>query len=324
MLKIFKNDWDRLMIEKAYLIISISLTTLAIVAAIFLTNKVEVKGKIVIVNETQNALPSFDSPYFKVTVQNQEPPFSSLVKNQYDAFVIINQDGSNEIKTIKNDTFKMELEAYLNNTSNYHPIVDTSRKVGTNIMGYMLMFLFMQSVLYARFFADDKEKHMIERIAIAPIPFGKYLAGHGLFLVCLTFTPAFLVVSVASVLGISVGFAIWQYAFLIGIFALLASGFSLMINSFICSADTANMLASAITILSTILAGAFISFTKGNALLEKALYLLPQKDFIAFTNSWEKGNITGKSELELLYVIVLSVVFLGVAVIKTKRDYVYK
>lgn len=320
MLDILKNNWNRLLQEKAYLMVSIFLTVCAVSMAILLTNKIDIRGNIALVSKQSVAFEK--CKYFKITKLAKKPEESELVQNRYDAIVSID-NGTYKIDTIKNKEFKDMLTQALENPKSFVPNTDTTRKIGTNIIGYIMMFVLMQGVLYSRFFAEDKEKHMIERIAIAPINFIKYLLGHGLFIIGIIFVPSFLVIAVVKVLGISVGFSLFSYAILIGLLAILSTGFGLFINSLFNNSDTPNMLGSSIVILTSILAGSFNSFTKEDTMLNRLLHILPQKDYINFVNAFEKGTVASKYELQLLYVIMISIVMFSFAIIKTKRDYVY-
>jgi len=328
MLVIFKNDWKRLMEEKLYLFVSMGLTICAVVAAIVLTSSIETKGNIALIlpqnHEIGNSVSQFEeSQYFSVSVLETAPPKSELVQNRYDAIVTVGVDGTYNVETIKSDEIKAMICAALDNPNTFVPNTQTERKIGANIIGYIMMFLLIQGVLYARLFAEDKEKHMIERVVMSPIAFHKYLFGHAAFMFAMIVIPSFCVVAVAQILGVVIGFSLLTYGALISVLAILATSFALFLNSFFRVADTANMLGSSLILLTTILAGSFHSFAKEETLFDKLIHILPQKDFIDFTNALEKGNLTGTIKLEGLYVISVAVIFFTIAIIKTRKDYIY-
>ncbi len=323
MLRMMNNNWKRLMADKGYLILSVFLTICAVLAAIFFNNKLEAKSNIAVVQSTE-AAEIASSPYFRITYLEKIPPMSLLMQNRYDAIVIRKDNESFEINTIKNDTIKEEIERFLNNPTDYKYMNPNVRKIGTNIIGYMMMFILLQGVLYSKLFAEDKEKHMLERVASSPIPFRSYLAGHGSFIGLLIFIPSFLVVAVAKIFGFTIGFSLFHYAMLIGIMSFLSVAYALFLNSFFCVADKANMIGSSTVMLTTILAGSFYSFSKDKTLFNDILHVLPQKDFINFADALEKGNMSAKISMQLSYIILLSLALFVVAVIKTRRDYVYK
>ncbi len=326
MLIIMKNNWARLMEEKTYLFVSILLTVCAVIAAIALINKVEIKGNIALVinnaGKKEEAVLLSRNKYFNVTVLDEQPVKSELLFHRYDAIVTF-KNGSYTIDTIKGGDYKVLLSSVLQNPSAFAPDLSKERKIGTNIIGYMMMFLLMQGVLYARLFAEEKEKRLIERIVISPVAFSEYILGHGIFIMLLIVIPSFGIITAASLAGVTIGFTLIQYALLIGLLAFLSTGFALFLNSLFCSTDTANMVGSSVVVLTSILAGGFYSFTKSDSVFHKILYILPQKDFINVADAIEKKKITGVIELQLLYIGALSLLLLAAACIKTRKDYVY-
>ncbi|BCN31037.1 ABC transporter permease [Anaeromicropila herbilytica] len=329
MLEVLNNDWKRLLEEKMYLCVSIALTICSIVAAIVLTNTMQTKGNIAMVVTDQSANTSLSkkfssSPYFHVSKMKKAPLESDMVQNRYDAIVTMKEDGSYNIKTIKSDDMKKMIVGALNNPDSYVPSNDKDREIGTNIMGYMMMFVLIQGLFYARFFAKDKEEHIIKRVVTSPIAFRKYLFGHATFILGMIFAPTFAVILIAKILGVAIGFSLLTYALLIAVLSILATAFALFLNSFFCVADTANMIGTATITLTTILAGSFYSFTKKESVLDKLVHLLPQKDFINYVNALEKGHLSRNIELQFIYVLVISAIFFLIAVMKTKRDYVYR
>jgi ABC-2 type transport system permease protein len=330
MLTVLNNDWKRVLEDKMYLIVSMVLTICAVLAAIVLTNTIETKGNIALVLSDNQAETSSDlvsefskCRYFNVTVLKTAPPKSELVQNRYDAIVTLNKDSTYIVDTIKNEELESMIHMALKNPNTFIPNKDNERQIGTNIIGYIMMFLLMQGNLYARLFAEDKEKRMIERVVMAPIHFRKYLYGHAVFMFAIIFIPTFSVIVVAKLLGVAVGFSLLTFAVLIGVLTILAIAFAMFLNSFFCVADTANMLGSSLIVLTSILAGSFYSFAREETLFDRLLHILPQKDLIDFANALEKGTLTRSIEHHFLYVILLSVIFMSIAVLKTRKDYIY-
>ncbi|MDO5522040.1 MAG: ABC transporter permease [bacterium] len=321
MLSIIKNDWNRLMQQKMYLCVAVGLTILSIAAAILLTNKVVAKSNLAVVGSTDVIS---DSQYFSITYLDKAPEKSKLVENRYDAVIIAKEDGSFDVETLKSNDYKEQLLTALKNPEAFgEGKQQEERKIGTNIFGYMMMFLLMQGALYARLYAEDKEKHVAERILVSSIPFRKYMMGHGLFIGALIFVPSFGAMVVAKLLGVSIGFSLVQYAILIGVLSFLSMAFALCVCSFFKVSDTSNMIASATVVLTSVLAGSFYSMTKSGSMFNKIVHVLPQKDLLSFADAWEKGIVNNTKQLELFYVILIAAVFLVVAIIKTRKDYIY-
>ena len=320
MLSILRNDWNRMMQQKIYMLVAIGLTLCSVVLAVILTNKLESRINIAVVG---SKVSMEQTEGIDITYLDEMPAKSSLVKNRYDAVIQKDAAGKYQIETIKSEKIGQKLQLMLEGKASKTAGLGQGRKIGTNILGYMLMFLLMQGTLYARLFAEDKEKHMMERIAISPISFYKYLFGHIVFVWGLIALPSFLVILGADMLGVAVGFTLLQYVFLIGTLSLLSTCFAICLNSFFCNADTANMAANSIIVLSSLLAGSFYDMGDGNTWFGHLLYLLPQKDFVYFIEHLENNMVNSRAVISILYVIMCSAVFIIVGVVKTQKDYIY-
>lgn len=320
MLSVIKNDWNRMKEQKLYLCVAVGLTICAVIMAVVLTNKMQPKLNLAVVGDQRMLT---DTESLNITYLSEKPAESELVMNRYDAVLTEKKDGTYGISTIKPEKYKKQLEAVLAGGNISAEDKKGHRGVGTNIIGYMLMFLMMQGVLYARVFAEDKEKHVTERIVVSPIRFRQYLLGHMAFVWLLIFLSSWLILGVMHLTGAEIGFDMGQYAVLIGIISLLSTSFAVCLNSFFCVTDTANMIGSCMVVLSTILSGSFYSFGKEESLLHKILYIIPQKGLVEFTNAWEQKTVNLEGGCMLSYVIICSAIFLIIAVIKTRKDYIY-
>lgn len=320
MLSVIKNDWELLKAEKSQFFIEVILTIAAFILAVVMTYKVQPKTTIAVKGEIKTEI---ENNQIDIVYVDKIPPKSELIQNRYDAAVWIDDDGNYQIETAKNETFKQELKLFLEGKQGANNNTE-KRQIGTNIIGYMLMFILMQGVLYAHTFADEKEKHKIERIVVSPVHFRNYLMGHIVFSWLAIVVPTFFVVMIAKIIGVDIGFSLLQYAVMIGILGFFATALAICVNSFFSVADDANMLCNNIIIFSSILSGAFYSMENGNHLLQKLVYLLPQKDFLYFVDHLEKNMLNSQSVLALLYVIIASIVLVMIGIGKTAKEYSYR
>ncbi|AMP21106.1 hypothetical protein AZF37_08000 [endosymbiont 'TC1' of Trimyema compressum] len=84
------------------------------------------------------------------------------------------------------------------------------------------------------------------------------------------------------------------------------------------------MIGNAIIILTTILAGGFYSFDKGNPIFEGISNILPQRASLTIAAGMEENVLLLSCLPSLTYIIVLMLIFYIFAVLKTKRDYLGK
>ena len=326
MLSIIKNDWLRIKEQKKYLIVAAALTVCSVIMAVILTNTDGLRSNLAVIGEIPGQAAWQQD--FNITELDKVPELSQLVQGEYDAAVRF-EGGEFEITTVKSEDFRSRLQAELTARTSDAVYGESNaseqpgRGIGTNLLGYMLMFLMMQGVVYGRMFAEDKEKHQIERIVCSPINFSSYLGGHVLFIWGLIFVPAAGMLSVLKLAGIQLGLGLWQHVLLLALAAFLSAGFSMCINAFVCSADTANMVGSCVVVLTSVLSGTFFDMGGVDGWLKTLVYVLPQKSLMIFVEGWEQ-HLTDKNTLTaLFYVILCAGIFLCVGILKTRKDYVY-
>jgi ABC-2 type transport system permease protein len=318
---VLKNDLYRLLCHKSRIILTLALTAAAIIVAVFFSTKPQVTGNIVFVTQNKSAV--ITSPYLKITRLDKAPPMSELVSNKYDAYIIFKNDGTYDIKTIKSEPFKQTLLKIMKNPKSVTSNGFNARKIGTNIIGYLLMFVLLEGVVLMYMFSDDKEKKQIVRIAASPLSFTKYLLAHSLFTFGFIFLPTIMILyAIKWVMNINIGFSFVEYLFLLAVISAFATAFSLFINSLAHKSDTANMIGSAVVTLTSVLAGSFYSFENGNKVLENMIKILPQKAYLTFVGGLENKTALVQILPQIIYVILLTAFLFLFAVIKTKRDYV--
>jgi len=317
---VLMNNFRRLMEQKQRLLLFPILTAAAIAGALFLNTKADVAGNIAVISQS-NAFPS--TIYLNVTQLEHAPAMSELVAGKYDAVVVFDDQGGYEIQTLKSDDFKQMIHAIIANPSAFHADTIDSRGKGTNIIGFILMFVLMQGVSLMFMFAEDKEKKQLQRIAASPVSFMGYLGAHSFFTFIFLFVPTAVMLSIAHAIpGIDMGFGLMTYLLLIALQCALATSFALFLVALFKKSDTSNMTGSANVVLTSVLAGSFYSFDKGNKVLETIIQVLPQKAFLSLSNALEKGLDISSWFHYGLYIVALVVVFMVIAVVKTRNDYV--
>lgn len=303
-LTVLKNNYLRT-IPRVTLLIVITIVTLAsIVLAVHMTNIQQVKGHIVLITQNSDVALPKSSKSLDIKVLPEKPPHSALVEQKYDAYVTIDESGNYQIETLRNKDFKNMLLLLLKNTDANINGSKAERGVGVNIIGFMMMFLLMMTFSNLFTFADDKEKGQLRRIAAAPASFSWYLAAHCFY--CLSMMlPEYILLVILKLCGWNIGFSILQYAGLMIVLGFLGISFALLLNTLIKKPDNANMLGNSVTVLTSVLAGSFYSFSKNNAVLDSIIKLLPQKELMDFAQYLQNDNAWQHAG-SILYVIAFS------------------
>lgn len=321
-LTVLKNNYLRTVPRVVPVLLMTIVTLASIMLAVYMTGIQQVEGHIVFITQSSISVIPKSSKVLDITVSAQKPPHSDLVKQKYDAYITIDNAGNYQIETLHSNDFKNMLLLLLKHPDAKVSDSKTDRSVGVNIIGFMMMFLLMLAFSNLFAFADDKEQGQLHRIAAAPASFGFYLAAHCIY--CLSFLlPEYLLLAVLKLNGWNIGFTLLQYAGLMAVLGFLGISFALLLNTLIQKPDNANMLGNSITVLTSVLAGSFYSFSKNNTVLDNIIKLLPQKEIMDFAQHMQSDSVWQHSGC-IIYAIAFSLVLFIVSCTVLQRMYVKK
>ncbi len=318
-LSILKNNFYRSANKKNYIIVTLIITFLSIMLAVYFTSKLEIKGNIAVVSSSPDV--NIGSGFLKVTVLDKIPPRSELVMNKYDA-VVIDRGGRYEIDTIKSDSFKNKLENVINHADASGFEGEAKRGPGANVLGYLTMFVLLQGLMFMTLYSDDKENKTFKRIGVSPVPIGCYLLAHGIFNFLFVYIPTFAVLVVCKeALKVNIGLGYVHYLLLLGILSMLSTAFALFMSSVMENADNCMTLGSTVVTLTSILAGSFYSFNSGNAMVKNLIGVLPQKSYLNLVQGIEQGKALGAFLPQLGYMLALSILLFALGAVICKRKF---
>lgn len=317
---VLKNDYLRVLPRWTTVGIFTLFTLATMLFAVYLTEVQHFNAHIAYIPQGSSMSAPQSSPSLTVNVLEEMPPRSALMQQQYDAYVTPGPGGTYTVETLKNQDFKQLLTLLLKNPNADLSTLQPGRGVGVNILGFMMMFALTLAAFNLFVFADDKEQGQLKRISAAPVSFGFYLTAHCVY--CLSMMlPEYLLLVVLKLLGWDIGFSLPQYAGLLSILVLFGISLSLLLNTLIKKPDNANMLGSAIIILTSILSGSFYSLKEENTVLDGMVNLLPQKQLLDFATALQSGNTAGHTS-SLLYFTTITFVILVSAVVLLHKKYV--
>lgn len=308
MFYLLKNNLNRAISRKNYFLLMLCITVVTIGAAVYFTGKLEVRGNIAVVGDFQSL--AVDSKYLHVEKLAKVPEKSALVMNKYDAVLIEKGGGGFDLMTIKSPSYKDRILQILNKGSVELPDSE-KRGIASNILGYLVMMIFIQGLLFMMMYADDKENGTFKRIGVSPVPAGTYLAGHGIFNFIMVFVPTYLVIVVCKLIfNINIGLSFFKYAWLLALITFLATSYSLLLSSIFKKTESSNMVGQAVAVLTSLLAGCFYSFDNAHSIMKKLVMVLPQKNFLLLIQGVEQGKSLSGFAPQLIYLLVLPVVML--------------
>ena len=309
-LSIVKNNFIRAINKKYYVLVTVITSLLPIVLAVLLTSKMQLSANIAYVGP--NKL-NMDSKYISVTNLSTIPKESELVSNRYDA-VVINKNGKISVDTIKNNNLKNKIENAIMGKGSTSLENDEKRGVGTNILGYLLMFMLINSIQFMSFFVEDKYSGNFKRIVTSDTGIIKYMTAYWIFDFLMNFTPAFVViVCEKEIFGVNVGFSIVQYIALLSLMAFIGVAFSLFMCSFSENHDDCVLISSVVAILTSLLSGSMGNTTGKNYMMNQITKIMPQKNYMTIISKIENGKALQTLMPYLYYVTLLSIVMIAVS-----------
>lgn len=322
MISVLKNNFARLMEEKSIFMVMFTLMIVATMAAVFLNSQSDIIANVAVSESV--AMIEDDYPNLNIIRVDEEVVLSELVSGKYDAVVTMNGD-TYQVETIKNEETKQLLESVLNKEDISSLDVQESRGTGTSIIGFLLMFIMLQSSQFMRLFASDKELGQLKRIVVSPISLWQYLCANCIFCFGFLYGSVMIIFSATKYLfGVDVGFNFGEYSIIFAVICALATAFSLCMNAFIKGSDSTNMISSALIVMTSILGGAFYSFNPNNEIFDMIVRKIPQNVILNISQAIENGGQIIESYSNVLYVIILIIGLFLIAIMKMRKEYVPK
>lgn len=298
-----------MMERKNYILTSLAITLIAMFLAVYMTSKFEVRGHIAVIS------PSGENPIvqevFQSHILEQAPPQSQLVRGKFDAVVTFGEDGRYTIDTLKGEEFQALLRLAIDHPD--QPLPNEGRRgVGTNIVGFLLMFILLEGLLFMNLFTEDKESGMFRRTVISPVGIPNYLLAQCLFCFILIYVPTLLLfVCMKGLLHLELGFSLAQFAGLLIFPAILSTAFALFMLAWIEKLDNAMSLSSTIVLLTSLLSGSFFRLATEPGWLKGLTELFPQKQLLYGVQGLEQSESFWTYTGSWSYVLLLALLMFG-------------
>ncbi|WP_163856062.1 ABC transporter permease [Paenibacillus elgii] len=312
---LYMNNFRRMWSRKGVLLLVLLFSMLALSLAVYFTAKFEVRGHLAWIGN--GASEAARPQGFQVTVLQEAPRKSALVRGQYDAIVHDEGNGQYRIETFKSEEFRQLVLQAIQHPEQVHP--DPSKRgVGTNVTGFLLMFLMLEGLLFMNLFTEDKENGTFKRVIVSSVGIGRYMAAQALFTFSFVYVPTYVTIAVIKLaFGLDIGFSLAAYAGLLAVPVALGTAFAWFLLACIEKLDNAMPMASTIILLTSLLSGSFGSKTAEYGVMYWITGLLPQKRFLELVSGLERNEEISVYVGQLGYVLGLTLILLlaGFAVV---------
>ena len=302
---LMRLNMQRMASRKAYLLVTYVMIVLAIAGAVLLANYGGMKVKLAVVGALDR-LSGLER--FQVESVNDTPPVSSLVRQKYDGIITVQVDGAFEVLTIKGEKLEAEIrEVLAGGTIQDEP----QRGIGTTMMGFLLMILLLQGVMFLTLFGEDRESGTLRRTALSPAGLKAYLGAQCLVAFLMLYVPTVVIICAARLgFGLELGYSLPAIAVLLIVPVLLAVGFALFVMAACRSSDNAVMTGGALTVLTCLLSGTVYAVTNEQTWWKYITQWLPQTQWMSVVGKLEQGLAISQWIGPLSYVLAWVVAFM--------------
>ncbi len=304
---IIKNNLHRAVNFRNYIILNMSITLILIMGATFFTSQAQSLGSIAVVGDLDE-LHHYKNQ-FEIHLLEEPPAMSEIVRNKYDAVLLRQGSGEYEVFTLRSDEYKAQLEKSLVGTLSGTGDHLETRGVATNILGFLLLYILLQGIMFMKFFSEDKENGTFKRMIAGPVGIAGYLAAQFATTFLLIYIPTFAVLIFSrEMLKVDLGLSYLYYSWLLALIVFIAAAAATCIAAFVEKEDNAMTLAGAIIVLTSLLSGAFYTVDHTNWIIKAVGSMLPQTHILKIVQGVEQNLHMSLYTLEVAYLIFTTLI----------------
>ncbi|MBT0891599.1 ABC transporter permease [Streptococcus lutetiensis] len=268
---ILRNNLQRFLKEKSYVIISFLLVFVTIAATSFVVTMESQKVKIGV---TKNAIELLEMNSNNISVkevERDEDYYVNLILGKYDAY-INKEDGKYKVTTVRNSTLGKKLSQYVNKGKSLTTSTSNSNNHYKIIITVMAMSSMILSLILYRFYFDDRNG-LDKRIYLSGVSNFSYVLQQVMFnflILFITNLLSGLILLPLFDLDIS-----WKLVLYILLIELFSANFGMVLSTLTKKNQGALLIGTMVSVLTMLLSGALFSVKKGS-IQDKIHYIFPQ------------------------------------------------
>ncbi|MFM0601938.1 ABC transporter permease [Streptococcus suis] len=283
---ILRNNLQRFLKEKSYILISFLLVFVTIAATSFVVTMESQKVKIGVTKTAIELLEMSNTNISVEEVERDKDYYVNLITGKYDAY-ISKEDGKYKVTTVRNSTLGKKLSQYLNKGKSLTASTSSGNNHYKIIITVMAMSSMILSLILYRFYFDDRNG-LDKRIYLSGVSNFFYVLQQVLFNSLILFTTnllSSLILLPLFDLDIS-----WKLVLYILLIELFSANFGMFLSTLTKKNQGALIMGTMISVLTMLLSGALFSVKKGS-IQDKIHYIFPQY-YISNLGKNIDGNLT--------------------------------
>ncbi len=289
----FKRNWNRRVTFMANLIIPILVVILGIFA-----NTISQPGfTIGVINEqyaTQVINRLSDTPGIDISYADTDTVKSDLITGKYSAIVAFSEN-SYDLFSVKdpktNNEIRQILDSYQNSTQiiNIYEVLGNEMSVAERTIAFIVLFLMVTSTVTASNMIKDKNGGTLRRYKYAPQTSLTYILGNFSYNYLITFFQYLISISFMYLIGVKIGIKYCNLLFMGIWLSGIATAFGTFFSSIYRKEVYANLCASFVALVLSLIGGTFIAYDNMPVMLQKISTISPLRWFIEITKSMQNG-----------------------------------
>ena len=296
---ILRNNLQRFLKEKSYILISFLLVFVTIAATSFV---VTMKSQKVKIGVTKNAIELLEMSNSNISVKevgSDEDYYVNLITGKYDAY-ISKEDGKT---TVRNSTLGKELSQYLNKGKSLTAPISNGHDHYKIIITVIAMSSMILSLILYRFYFDDRNG-LDKRIYLSGVSNFSYVLQQVMF--------NFLILSITNLLSSLILFPLfdldisWNLILYILLIEVFSANFGMILSTLTKKNQGALLIGTMVSVLTMLLSGALFSVKKGSI-----HYIFPQY-YISNLGKNIDGNSTNLTQ-SITVIVGFSLLFFLIA-----------
>lgn len=248
---------------------------------------------------------------------------TDIITGKYSAVIYFNK-GNFELYSIKdkniNNMLETLIESYKEDSTptNINKLQDNTLGVLQRIIAFIVLFLMITSTVTASMIIKDKNSGTFTRILYSPQNIRGYVLGNILYNFTITYFQYLVSITIIKLFNIDISIS-YINLLLMGVWiSALATSFGTFISSLFNKEMYANLFATGISLILSLISGSFISIDKMPTMLQNISIISPIRWFISISTYMEEGKgwFSNMNHIYILTSIILVLALLAVGCTK--------
>lgn len=330
-LKVVKNNFKRSFNRRTSFVVNLVIPIIVVVLGIFANSVSQPSFTIGVINEelSTNIVETLSNTNgISVAKANQDTIKIDLITGKYSAIIDLTKSDYT-LHSIKesqtNHKIKQIIDTYKSTDMSIDiaEVMHISMGLAERTISFIVLFLMVTATITASFMIKDKNNGTLKRYKYSPQHPRNYILGNVFYNYMITFFQFLICITFIKVLNIDIKINYLNLAFMGIWLSGIATAFGTFASSIFKKEMYANLFASFIALILSLIGGSFISYDNMPAMLQKISVISPLRWFIDTTTNMENGLnwFSNISQITILSGMIISLIFIATYMNKRTKTF---